>query len=56
MEHLLQRDYWHAMTESIWIWLEREVFVGQTLINFVAVVACIPLAAFGLFLQLLSDS
>ncbi len=44
MEHLLQRDYWHAMAESIWIWLEREVFVGHTLINLVAVVATILLA------------
>jgi small-conductance mechanosensitive channel len=44
MEHLLQRDYWHAMAESIWIWFEREVFVGHTLINLVAVVATILLA------------
>lgn len=44
MEHLLQRDYWHAMAESIWIWLEREIFVGHTLINLVAVVATILLA------------
>ena len=44
IEHLLQRDYWHAMAESIWIWLEREVFVGHTLINLVAVVAAILLA------------
>ena len=44
MEQLLQRDYWQAMAESIWIWLEREVFVGHTLINLVAVVATILLA------------
>ena len=44
MEHILQRDYWHAIAESIWTWFVREVFVGHTLINLAAVVACILLA------------
>ena len=43
-EHLLQRDYWYAIAESISIWCTREVFVGQTLINLVAVVASLLLA------------
>ena len=44
MENLLQREYWHAMAESIWVWIGHEVFVGHTLINLVAVVASILLA------------
>jgi small-conductance mechanosensitive channel len=45
IEHLLQRDYWHAMSESIWNWFVREIFVGHSLINLAAVAACILLAA-----------
>ena len=44
MEHLLQRDYRHAIAESIGTWFAREVFVGHTLFNLVAVVASIILA------------
>jgi len=44
MERILQPGYWHAIAESIWIWLMREVFVGHTLINLAAVVACILVA------------
>ena len=44
IEHLLQRDYWYAIAESIWTWVDREVFIGHTLVNLVAVAASILLA------------
>ena len=44
MEHILQRDYWYTIAESTWTWFAREIFVGHTLINLIAVVACILLA------------
>ena len=46
IERLLQRDYWYAIAESIWTWVDREVFIGHTLVNLVAVVASILLAGF----------
>jgi len=41
IEHLLQRDFWQSIAESVWTWFDREIFVGQTLINLVAVAASI---------------
>ena len=44
IEDLLQRDYWYAITASLWTWVDREVFTGHTLVNLVAVAASIVLA------------
>lgn len=44
MQPVLQRDHWQALSESIWTWFMREIFVGHTLINLVAVVVSILLA------------
>ncbi len=43
--NILQRDYWIDLTESIRSWIVREILVWHTLVNLVAVVACIVLAA-----------
>lgn len=42
--NMLQRDFWINLAESTWSWVLREILVWHTLINLVAVVACMLLA------------
>ena len=42
--NIMQRDYWIALGESIRVWIMREILVWHTLVNLVAVVACLLMA------------
>ena len=42
--NMLQRDFWINLAESTWSWIVREILVWHTLINLIAVVACMLLA------------
>jgi small-conductance mechanosensitive channel len=44
INQLLQPDYWHAKIAALYHWFDREIFVGQSLINLGAVAAGMVLA------------
>lgn len=44
MVPLFQGEYWDSITDTIWIWLQREIITEQSLINLMAVVAGVSLA------------